>query len=144
MNSTRSILSSSECTVPFPSFSLSEIIYLSFKMCLIAFALLFSFASLEKLAAEGRKGLNAVNVKVIVTDNSFSIGDLQKAVLGVIQWYLPIEIRSDWFSPRDARISDDSGDTEGTKSRPRFKAGADLSGAANWFRCDVAEPERLC
>lgn len=117
--------------------------YLSFRMCLIAFALLFSVASLETLAAEGRKGLNAVNVKVVVTDNSFSIGDLQRAVLGVIQWYLPIELRSDWFSPRDAGVSDDSGDTEGTKSGPRFKAGADLSDSANWLRCGVAEPERL-
>ena len=61
--------------VLFLSFSLSEIVYLLKKFCLIASALLSSFTSRQTLAAAVRKGLNAVNVKVVVTDNSISIGD---------------------------------------------------------------------
>lgn len=90
-----------------------------------------SFTSRETLAAQGRKGLNAVSVKVVVTDNYISIGGLRRVVLGVIQWYLPIEVRADRFSTPDPKASDDSGDTEAAKRRPRFKVSADLSGSVN-------------
>lgn len=107
----------------------------SMKICLVAFALILTAApitaSAEQNARDGKKGLNAVNVKVCGTDSSNTVEELHDIAEAFIQWYLTVKLDSSWIRLGVANVSDESDESEATKPRTKFKAGADLAGSVN-------------
>lgn len=104
-------------------------------ICFFAFAVMLAAvpltANAEYELKDGKKGLNAVNVKVVVTEPDVTLTQLENIALAFFQWYVPVEIDPAWIGLGDSIVSDKSEEGETTKRRPRFKAGSDLSSSVN-------------
>ena len=89
---------------------------------------------------DGKKGLNAVNVKVVSVGPSDGMTEVPMAALVALNWLFPISETAEFMdvvwglmnqTATDDRKSDDRKSKDPEKKRAKFKAGSDLSSSVN-------------
>ena len=89
---------------------------------------------------DGKKGLNAVNVKVVSVGPSDGMTEVPMAALVALNWLFPISETAEFMdvvwglmnqTATDDRKSDDRKSKDPEEKRAKFKAGSDLSSSVN-------------
>jgi hypothetical protein len=92
---------------------------------------MLSLTPFSSQARDGKKRPNAVRDKVRVAENLVTLGDVDNFAVGVIQSFVPVEMRAGWFGFADAKRLAGTEHAESTKERAKFKVGGDLSSSLN-------------
>ena len=89
---------------------------------------------------EGKKGLNAINVKVVSVGPSDAMTEVSMAAIVALNWLFPISDTAEYMdvvwglmnqTATDERKSGDRKSKATNKNRVKFKAGSDLAGSVN-------------
>lgn len=66
-------------------------------------------------ARDGKKGPNAVGEKVLVAEDLVTLDDVKNVVVGLVQSFVPVEMRAGWFGFADAKRLAGTEQAESTK-----------------------------